>query len=346
MMSLAAILAAVLLVGQGFSAADPAAPQIQPGHWEDLPSELAPIARSEHTAIWTGTAMIVWGGQAGAVPGDPFQPLGDGSAYDAASDEWQALPADGAPSPRFGHTAIWTGAEMIVWGGTTNTDFGASLGNGARYDPIARSWLPLPVAGAPSPRHGHTAIWTGTEMIVWGGDGSRLPPAQDAGARYDPMTDHWAPVAWYASATARNAHTAVWTGERMIIFGGTRGHAVTFPDTPAYDPVADAWSLAAEARAPAARASHTAVWTGTEMIVWAGLAGQFSPGYYLAGDGAVYDPRSDSWGPLPTTAAPAPRRGHTAVWTGTEMLVWGGVGHPADNPQAQIPLRSGGRFRP
>ena len=34
---------------------------------------------------------------------------------------------------------------------------------------------------------------------------------------------------------------------------------------------------------------------------------------------------SDSWSATSTFGAPAPRRGHTAIWTGTEILVWGGI---------------------
>jgi hypothetical protein len=27
----------------------------------------------------------------------------------------------------------------------------------------------VPISGAPSPRDDHTAVWTGTKMIIWGG---------------------------------------------------------------------------------------------------------------------------------------------------------------------------------
>ena len=46
------------------------------------------------------------------------------------------LPSQGAldpvPDRRFEHTAVWTGAEMIVWGGRGTTSF---LDTGLRYDP-------------------------------------------------------------------------------------------------------------------------------------------------------------------------------------------------------------------
>jgi hypothetical protein len=40
---------------------------------------------------------------------------------------------------------------------------------GAQYDPTINSWLPTSTTGAPSGRWVHTAVWTGTKMIVWGG---------------------------------------------------------------------------------------------------------------------------------------------------------------------------------
>ena len=35
-------------------------------------------------------------------------------------------------------------------------------------------------------------------------------------------------------------------------------------------------------------------------------------------------PCTDQWGATSTTNAPSGRDGHTAVWTGSEMIVWGG----------------------
>lgn len=42
----------------------------------------------------------------------------------------------------------------------------------------------MAAAGAPEPRYRHTAVWTGSEMIVWGGyDGAGY---FDTGGRYAP----------------------------------------------------------------------------------------------------------------------------------------------------------------
>jgi hypothetical protein len=56
---------------------------------------------------------------------------------------------------------------MVVWGGYIGN---TSFDTGGRYDPATNSWSPTSTTGAPSPRRGHTAVWTGSVMIVWGGD--------------------------------------------------------------------------------------------------------------------------------------------------------------------------------
>ena len=55
---------------------------------------------------------------------------------------------------------------MIVWGGGNN---GGYLNSGGRYNPSTDSWIATSITDAPAARNFHTAVWTGTEMIVWGG---------------------------------------------------------------------------------------------------------------------------------------------------------------------------------
>ena len=71
-----------------------------------------------------------------------------------------------APTAREGHTAVWTGSEMIVWGGIVHRWL---VNTGGRYNPSTDSWTATSTTNAPSARYSHTAIWTGSEMIVWGG---------------------------------------------------------------------------------------------------------------------------------------------------------------------------------
>ena len=45
----------------------------------------------------------------------------------------------------------------------------AHLNTGGRYNPITDSWTATSTANAPTGRYAHTAVWTGSEMIIWGG---------------------------------------------------------------------------------------------------------------------------------------------------------------------------------
>jgi hypothetical protein len=83
------------------------------------------------------------------------------------------------------HTAIWTGNEMIVWGGSLED--GSLTNIGGCYDPVSDTWSPTTLVGAPQPRGRHEAVWTGEEMIIWGGSGvNRSLDLLNSGGRYTP----------------------------------------------------------------------------------------------------------------------------------------------------------------
>jgi N-acetylneuraminic acid mutarotase len=98
--------------------------------------------------------MIVWGGADNT-----------GGRYNPSTDSWTDTSTINAPEARGGYTTVWTGSEMIVWGGS-NDDY---FNTGGRYNPNTDSWLATSLSNAPSARRLHTAVWTGSEMIVWGG---------------------------------------------------------------------------------------------------------------------------------------------------------------------------------
>ena len=117
--------------------------------------------------------MIIWGGYYLDNLGNP-QPLNTGGRYDPGTDSWTATSTANAPTARAGHTAVWTGREMIVWGvGSGNT--------GGRYNPGTHTWTATSTTNAPTRRNGHTAVWTGSEMIVWVDSSSN---ALNTGGRY------------------------------------------------------------------------------------------------------------------------------------------------------------------
>jgi N-acetylneuraminic acid mutarotase len=162
---------------------------------------------------------------------------------------------------------------MIVWGGSaTCTNCVDFLNTGGRYDPSTNSWSATAITGAPLARDFHTAVWTGSEMIVWGGFVAVYPSRQltNSGGKYNPGTDSWITTIRFNAPKPRWGHTAVWTGNEMIVWGGSVGGSPPFNTGGRYQPSADSWRGTSLANAPTVRSNHTAVWTGTEMIVWGG----------------------------------------------------------------------------
>jgi hypothetical protein len=166
--------------------------------WAGTTTANAPTGRYYHTAVWTGSEMIVWGGQGGS------ELFNIGGRYNPSTDSWTATSRTNAPAGRSYHTAIWTGNEMIVWGGYA--DSGPS-NTGGRYNPSTDSWTAISTTNAPSARNFHTAVWTGSAMIVWGGDDNS--GFLNSGGRYRPGTDSWTATSTTNAPTARSVHTAV-----------------------------------------------------------------------------------------------------------------------------------------
>ncbi|HEU5179824.1 MAG TPA: MopE-related protein [Candidatus Polarisedimenticolia bacterium] len=289
------------------------------------------VARESFTAVWTGSRMIVWGGLVTGSPNDTVtagSPRNTGDAYDPATDTWVPTSLTGAPTPRAGHVAVWTGSRMLIWGGDGGQ---GKLNTGAAYDPVAGQWSPMTTSSAPEARAAATAVWTGNRMLVWGGYNQN---GLSTGGRYDPVTNTWTGMSVTNAPSPRSSHTAVWTGSRMIIWGGYSVTGYT-NDGGVYDPVADTWIATSLAGAPPARRAHTAVWSGNLMIVWGGdSTGGPAPG-------GRYDPVSNQWTAVTLASAPEARFDHSAVWIGSSMLIWGGRSWGN-----QIPLSTGGRYFP
>ena len=282
------------------------------GAWSPL--AVGPSARYLHTAVWTGTEMIVWGGR------DDNGELGDGSRYDPAANTWTPVTNNNAPSARFYHEAVWTGTEMIVWGGFGQGDY---LATGGRYNPSTNTWSTMSNTNAPSGRTQFSMVWTGSRAIVWGG--IEVATAQGDGKLYDPATNSWADVPSLGSPSPRFAHSAIYAAGRMIIWGGADTFD-WFGNGAMYLPSTDSWTTISNANAPSFRQSASVVWNGGRAIFWAGWNG----GPFLD-DGAYLDPDAGAAGTWSTLAggAPAARRDHVALWTegsAAGMFVWGGCG--------------------
>lgn len=285
----------------------------------DFPME--PLFQPTVAAI--DDSVLVWG----TTDPERSEPEARFAIYDPDADRWDQL-QPGPLSARFGHVSVWTGRELIVWGGGPR---GGLAGDGARFSLVTGEWDEMD-PGPLGPRSFNTAVWTGAEMLVWGvgAEGSA------AGAAYSPEGDSWRVIA-EPPVQARGGHSAVWTGKEMLVWGGVRVRDTSqkvLSDGAAYDPEDDSWRRLAESPL-SQRVGHSAVWTGSEMIVW---GGGDPPDVH--GDGAAYDPSSNSWRTLPDSPMES-RIGHAAVWSGDRMFVWGGTSTVAFEDGAVFDPRSG-----
>lgn len=277
--------------------------------WVQMPAGLAD-GRGLGVSVWTGTELIVWGGE--IVSGTTFSDRG--SRFDPLTGRWTAM-AESPLSARSEHVGVWTGAEMIVCCGVDN---GGTVGGAAAYDPAADSWRRI---AEPPFRTGlGVAVWTGTEMIVTGGIDNGGETAHRQNWAYDPASDEWSELAPPPHVIERAANAA-WTGEVMIVWPHTYGSSPGM----VYDRGRDEWERLPFVPTGLDPWGASMVWTGSEIIIWG-----IEQGATEAAVGARLEMGSDTWAPIGDApigdfdwweGVPG---SNSAVWTGTEMIVWAG----------------------
>jgi len=300
-----------------------------------LPTSPTALAgRYQHSAVWTGTDMIIWGGYGTYV--SPSYIKSDGWAYNLSGNSWKQIAA--APSVissgRWQHTAVYTGTKMIIWGGLNNYSTSSSsyyMNSGAMYSPTGDTWDTTAMA-VPSilGRSGHGAVWSTTtsEMIVWGGMQYSANYFGD-GAAYDPATNTWTAIP-AAPLSGRWKHQMVWSGTEVIIWGGQNATGY-LRDGARYDPKTKIWTKFPDPPAELdARYETVGVWSGKELIVWGGY-GAYVSSSYARNDGARYTPGGSWTRFVPTTSdifgtgTAAARWAAQAWWGGTKMFIFSGA---------------------
>ncbi len=313
-----------------------------PKIWSDTATTSAPSARYGHTAVWNGTYMIIWGGADTSY-------LNTGARFDPTTNSWLALTTTNAATARYHHSAVWDTVNliMVVWGGYDGSSY---LNSGGRYNPALNTWdaTALDTTGAPTARFRHTGVWTGTRMVVWGGQNASS--AFNTGGSYNPTTNVWTATTTTSAPSARYGHTAIinTASSLMQVWGGYTGSA--YVDSGGlYNYGTDSWTAMTTTSPPTARAFHSAVWDTTSLVmrVWGGVS---SSGYLSTG--GTYDDSPEAWVALNNTDAPTARAYHTAIYTGSRMIIWGGLGSSyfndggeydatnANNPWAITPAKN------
>lgn len=209
--------------------------------------------------------------------------------------EWRMLPTSPLQDGRR-TTAVWTGAEFIVWGT-------AGLADGAAYDPATDTWRQLP-DGPPGPARYMAAAWTGDVVVAWHGGRLRAPSDADGGI-YDPATDSWTPIS-PGPLSSDYGQGVAWTGSELLVLS---------PDmrATAYDRTTDTWrDLPSPPLAPGA---VEADWTGTEWLVLG-----FGTDPDAAAEVAAFDPQSGTWSRLAASPMTEQDLGRQGMWTGESWL--------------------------
>jgi N-acetylneuraminic acid mutarotase len=283
--------------------------------WDELPQGGTPPAvRTYNSSVWTGSKMIIWGG----LDFNSGVTVDTGYAYNPANGTWSQISNTGAPVSRQYHISVWTGSKMIVWGGVD--DSSSPMNTGGLYNPTTDTWSAMTTTNAPTARTDPMYVWTGTKLIVWGG--TDAGGYVNTGNIYDPSSNTWTTMSTVGAPTARSAAGVAYAAGKFIVWGGYDGSTV-LGDGAKYDVAGNSWSSVSVAGAPSPRQMMSAASDGTKMIVWGGGAGDMQTFYH---DGFTYNPATDIWVPITSLNAPAGRMYHYTLWTGSQMLVWGGLG--------------------
>jgi N-acetylneuraminic acid mutarotase len=243
-----------------------------------------------------------------------------------------------APSTLVGRSRAayaWTGTRLFIWGGQNAS--GTSVNTGALYDPQTDTWTELPVtAQTPGARVLATAVWTGQEVIVWGGGNASGTNNVNTGSRYDPVTNTWRAMTTSSAPSPRRAPVGVWTGSRALFWGGIQAGGEPHDGTDLYDPIGDAWSKASN-NLPGALLDAATGWSGTDFFVFGGqtaIGGTPNDRLYR------YRPATDSWQLL--NSGPSRRTGAFGSFDGRYFVIWAGYGGFTTLNE----LNSGSRYDP
>lgn len=144
---------------------------------------------------------------------------------------WEDVSDINEPTPRRFFSKIWAGApvnKMIIWGGQDipllqNSWSNAALSDGGMFDPYTNTWTSMsqPISAIISPRQLHSAVWTGNEMIIWGG-GTGGMLSSNQGYIYNIATDTWSLLCVQNQPSISQRSWVgfdVWTGDKLIIWG-------------------------------------------------------------------------------------------------------------------------------
>ena len=197
-------------------------------------------------------------GQTGAPVGEP-------------SGDWHRV--DGAPlGPREGATGVWTGEEVLLFGGRDarpcppNADCvmpeKPPLADGAAYRPATRQWRRLPDAPVGF-QYADTVLIDDT-VYLWIPGVDELPGAPRAFLAYQTEQNRWHELPLPPDHT-RAGYGVVATGDRIVFYAGSDETGERSDQV--YNPARRAWTeLPADPLSPSF--DRTMVWAGDRLVLF------------------------------------------------------------------------------
>jgi hypothetical protein len=210
--------------------------------------------------------------------------LGDAAIYDPATNTWTLVTATtNAPSPRWGATAVWTGTQILVFGGRATTS-GPALMDGASYDPATQQWSPIAPGLA-----GHVHAVGGassSQAVFWGGWGATTTTLVAGAERYNIGTNSWQPASIIGTVPGPLQDPAwAFTGTNLYVFGGSMGGTTRTNQAWSYSLTTNSWTTLASA-GTTVRSGSFGAWDTHSFFVWGGrdaTAARNDGWYYYGG---------------------------------------------------------------
>jgi hypothetical protein len=291
---------------------------VTPSGWRRIasvpPTWTERLPQTGIVALVAGRYLVVYGGQ--PCVGSGF--LTGGWTYDIVTDKWHVMsaPPSSPAIPPFAFATVSTDDSVIVWGGVSYE------ATGVEYFPASDSWRVLGpgVLGRAAP-HG---VWnpTARQLLFWGG--RMKADAGDVyvvdGVIYDRTADSWSSIA-PAPIVARDSPNVLWTGTRLLVYGGTDPSTSSpLRDGALYDPATKAWSTIADSGVEIA----DVVAVQTNLFLLNAIDVTSSPPVFTSG--AQFDLTTASWTavPPPPSSVLSPR-GSEQSWIGDgKIWMWSG----------------------
>lgn len=202
-----------------------------------------------------GPANVTASAPDGSAESHPSLSIPASAAVQAA---WQEL-APGPLGERIEYSAAWTGRELIVWGGWSGTTTHELHADGAAFNPATNTWRMLPAAPGAG-RAGAATVWTGSELLILGGEtaGGRVAD----GLSFDPATDTWEQLP-SGPLTEPTVKASVWTGSEAVILATTPDETI---QVVSYAPQSRTWSALPTPATPVNRSVGLTVSNGRILL--------------------------------------------------------------------------------